>query len=115
MMDFTALQQQAMSARHPRQGTLHRYSAKRMLKPVNFFFMAPNAKSVALVGEFNDWNPQTHPMHRCPDGSWSIQIQLHHGHHMYRFLVDGEPALDPRAHGVVRSEQHGRVSVVAVS
>ncbi|MCX8107892.1 MAG: isoamylase early set domain-containing protein [Verrucomicrobiae bacterium] len=86
-----------------------------MLKPVNFFFVAPHAKKVTLVGEFNDWDPESHPMQRRPDGSWSIQVQLHHGHHLYKFMVDGQPALDPRAAGVVRTEQHGRVSVIAVS
>jgi len=114
-MDLSVLQQYAMSSRHARPDALHRYSAKRMLKPVNFFFLAPQARTVALVGDFNDWNPEVQPMHRHPDGSWSTQVQLHHGHHLYRFVVDGEHVLDPRAHGVVRHDRNGRVSVVAVS
>lgn len=114
-MDSSVLCQYAMSSRDTRYGALHRYSAKRMVKPVNFFFHAPHARAVVLVGDFNDWNPETHCMQRHPDGSWSTQVQLHHGHHLYRFLVDGEPVLDPRAHGVVRHDRNGRVSVVAVS
>jgi 1,4-alpha-glucan branching enzyme len=92
-----------------------RYSAKRMSKPVNFVCVAPAAKQVALTGEFNAWNAQAHPMQRQPDGAWLLQVPLHHGHHHYRFLVDGKPVLDPRATGVARDPHGERVSLIAVS
>lgn len=92
-----------------------RYSARKMSKPVNFVCVAPDAKEVYLTGEFNGWNPQTHPMKRQPDGAWLLQIPLHHGHHQYRFIVDGRPVLDPRAQGVARNHQGERVSLLAVS
>ncbi len=92
-----------------------RYSAKRMAKPINFFCFAPEARQVSLVGDFNEWQPGTHAMRRQPDGSWSLQVPLHHGHHQYRFLVDGQPMLDPRANGVTRNSQNERVSLLAVS
>ena len=38
------------------------YYAKRMVKPINFFFLGPEAESVYLMGDFNDWNPSSHPM-----------------------------------------------------
>ncbi len=34
-----------------------RYSAKKMVKPVNFICLAPNASQVCLIGDFNDWDP----------------------------------------------------------
>jgi len=34
-------------------------------------------------------------MKRQPDGAWLLQVQLNHGHHHYRFLVDGKTVLDP--------------------
>jgi 1,4-alpha-glucan branching enzyme len=86
-----------------------------MAKPINFFCFAPEAKRVSLVGDFNDWQPGVHPMTRQPDGSWTIQVPLHHGHHLYRFLVDGQPALDPRANGVGRDARNERASLLAVS
>ena len=92
-----------------------RYSAKRMAKPVNFFCMAPEAQAVSVIGDFNEWRPAAHPMRRLPDGGWTIQIPLHHGHHHYQFLVDGQRLLDPRAHGIARNAADERVSVVAVS
>ncbi len=92
-----------------------RYSAKKMAKPINFICAAPEAKQVHLAGDFNDWNPTSHPMKRQPDGKWLLQVYLNHGHHHYRFLVDGKPVLDPRAHGIARDHQGGKASLVAVS
>ena len=86
-----------------------------MAKPVNFFCAAPEASQVFLAGDFNDWNSYSHPMARQKDGSWSLQVALNHGHHHYHFLVDGKPALDPRAMGIARNERNERVSLIAVS
>jgi|ERR1051325_6725331 1,4-alpha-glucan branching enzyme len=93
----------------------HRYSAKKMAKPVNFICVAPDAKEVFLSGDFNDWDPKSHPMHRHPDGAWSLAVQLNHGHHHYRFLVDGKPMLDPKAHGTAHGLRGEKVSLRAVS
>ena len=54
-------------------------------------------------------------MQRQADGSWHLQVPLYHGHHHYHFLVDGKPALDPRAMGIARNEKNERVSLIAVS
>jgi len=92
------------------------YLARRMTKPVNFYCYANrDAKSVRLVGDFNDWDITSLPMERRPDGWWFIQVPLTHGHHQYLFLVDGEPAVDPHAAGTVRVEPFGKASVIAVS
>lgn len=92
------------------------YSAKRMAKPVNFYCHAkPGAKSVRLVGDFNNWDITSLPMQRQPDGCWFVQVPLTHGHHQYVFLVDGEPELDPHAAGIVQVGTFGKVSVMAVS
>jgi 1,4-alpha-glucan branching enzyme len=92
-----------------------RYSARKMVKPVNFVCVAPKAERVCLLGDFNGWDPSSHPMQRQPDGSWLLQISLHHGHHHYVFLVDGKPALDTRAQGIARNKNGERVSLRAVS
>jgi 1,4-alpha-glucan branching enzyme len=92
-----------------------RYSAKQNVKPVNFYCLAPDAKWVCLVGDFNGWQPWANAMKRQPDGSWTVRVELHHGFHQYRFLVDGEPMLDPNAHGTARTDKGERVSLIAVS
>jgi hypothetical protein len=54
-------------------------------------------------------------MERRVDGCWFLQVLLTHGHHQYRFLVDGKPILDPHATGVAHNEVNEEVSLVAVS
>jgi len=90
-----------------------RYSARNSHKPVTFFCAAPRARAVALTGDFNEWQP--FPMTRCVTGWWTAQVELCHGHHHYRFLVDGQPMLDPHATGIVRDERGERASLMAVS
>ncbi len=93
----------------------NRYSAKASTRLINFLYSAPNATQVSVIGDFNNWDSEAHPMVRQPDGGWLARIPLHHGHHRYQFLVDGSPVLDPRAQGVSRNERNERVSLLAVS
>jgi 1,4-alpha-glucan branching enzyme len=90
------------------------YSAKLLPKPVNFVCVAPLARRVTLVGDFNDWQPDAFPMKRQPDGNWHLQIPLGYGAHHYQFLVDGKPVLDPTAQRVARNESDEKVSLVEV-
>ncbi len=87
----------------------------RPSRSVNFICNAPQAKSVSLVGDFNNWNPAANPMTQMPDRSWLLKLDMKHGHHRYAFLVDGVLTLDPRAQGITRSDKGERVSLVPVS
>jgi len=82
------------------------------IRPVNFQCSAPGAKTVQLAGNFNHWHPL--PMRPQENGRWSIQIPLSRGCHQYRFLVDGQPMLDPHATGTMHDEQGGLVSLIAI-
>jgi hypothetical protein len=65
---------------------------------VNFFFKAPEAMSVAVVGSFNDWDPGKNPMSRGPNGEWILQMDLLPGRYEYQFVVDGTKFVpDPNA------------------
>ena len=56
----------------------------------------PAAESVALVGDFNDWNKDSHPLKRDKQGSWRITLALRSGYFQYQLLVDGKKwILDP--------------------
>jgi 1,4-alpha-glucan branching enzyme len=103
-----------MSVYHSHTRTPNRLAPKKTIKPVNFRCVAPGAKSVKLIGDFNDWSPQATPMKRQPDGCWFVQVQLGPGHQHYQFLVDGKPVLDPRAQGIAENEKGEKVSLIAV-
>ena len=95
--------------------SINRYGAQQTLRALNFICNAPQAKSVSLVGDFNEWNPAAHPMKQMPDKAWMITMELKHGHHRYAFVVDGQLTLDPQAQGITRNNKGERVSLVPVS
>lgn len=49
-----------------------------------------NAKKVTLLGDFNAWDPKTHPMKKRKDGSFYLITYLKPGEYKYRFLLDGK-------------------------
>jgi 1,4-alpha-glucan branching enzyme len=91
------------------------FGYQKPLRAVNFICHAPQAVSVHLVGDFNNWNPTANPMKQMPDRSWLLTLELKHGHHRYAFLVDKVLTLDPHAQGVTRNEKGERVSLIPVS
>lgn len=54
-----------------------------------FVLVEPRAASVALVGDFNDWDPGRTPMRRTSQDVWSTVLPLTPGRYRYAFLVDG--------------------------
>jgi hypothetical protein len=66
---------------------------------VQFVIVVPGATSVALVGDFNDWNRTATPMEvAAGDGVWAVTVPLETGRYRYAFLVDGTRWLaDPSA------------------
>jgi 1,4-alpha-glucan branching enzyme len=64
-------------------------------RKVTFIFEAKEASSVALMGDFNDWNEKVHPMKKYNNELWKKSVFLKSGRYEYRFLVDGEWQNDP--------------------
>ncbi len=64
-------------------------------KGVLFTYFAPDAQSVYLVGDFNNWNTSANPMKKNEDGVWSITLPLPPGKYQYKFFVDGRYEADP--------------------
>jgi hypothetical protein len=64
---------------------------------VKFTFVAPSAKQVTLVGDFNDWDVSSTPMARS--GSvWTVVVPMAAGRHQYSYVVDGKSwSSDPNA------------------
>lgn len=70
---------------------------------VQFVLAADDARTVAVAGDFNGWDPAGHTL-RDPDGDgqWTGMFALRPGLHKYMFLVDGERwVTDPRAESYV--------------
>ena len=65
-------------------------TAPPVLTSVTFVFYAPKARTVSLVGSFNDWDPRRTPMTKGKDGSWTVQVTLAQGRYEYLFLVDDQ-------------------------
>lgn len=58
---------------------------------VTWYCYAPGARSVALAGSFNGWQPVDGGMWECRPGLWQIRLPPPpSGQHAYKYLVDGE-------------------------
>jgi 1,4-alpha-glucan branching enzyme len=64
-------------------------ATKSSQKSVKFAYTAPHAKSVAVAGTFNNWNPKSYPMKAGAKGHWSCSVKLSPGRYEYRFVVNG--------------------------
>lgn len=81
---------------------------------VTFVLFEPDAKQVALTGEFNGWAADAMPMKRQDDGHWETTIALAPGRHEYKFVVDGRWKHDPLARVNVWNAQGTLNSVAQV-
>ena len=74
---------------------------------VQFVLVAPDAKKVAVVGDFNGWDAghaQYQAQHRG-GGVWSVMAPVPVGHHRYSFIVDDSVwVVDPYAPRVVDND-----------
>ena len=79
-----------------------RQSATR--RDVQFVLVAPTARKVSVVGDFNDWDAshkEFQAQHRG-GGVWSVTAKVPVGHHRYSFVVDDSLwVADPTAPRVI--------------
>ncbi|MCA9998346.1 MAG: isoamylase early set domain-containing protein [Anaerolineales bacterium] len=75
------------------------------------------AQEVALLGEFNEWNPESHVMKQLKDGSFSLSVSLPAGQdYRFRYLLDGARwENDWEADDYVVNEHGGKDSLVKLS
>lgn len=66
---------------------------------VQFVLVAEDARSVVVVGDFNDWDATATPLHPVGSGGmWTASVPLPQGRYTYSFVVDGtEWVRDPAA------------------
>jgi 1,4-alpha-glucan branching enzyme len=68
---------------------------KTTRKKVIFSMHAPQAESVMLAGDFNQWNPWKHPLKKSSSGAWEASLLLIPDTYEYKYLVDGDWQIDP--------------------
>jgi hypothetical protein len=68
-------------------------------EPVQFVLVAPSARSVAVVGDFNNWGLGDSALVATNhEGVWSVTAPVPAGVHRYAFVVNGEEwVADPTA------------------
>jgi len=62
---------------------------------VVFSYLAPDAATVFLAGDFNGWNATALALTKGADGVWTLAVALEPGRYEYKFVVDGNWVEDP--------------------
>jgi len=86
----------------------------RATKGIKLQLVNPSAKSVAVAGSFNEWNPARTPLKPAGEGKWVGELNGITGRHEYLFVVDGQWLPDPNAKESVQNPYGGRNSVLVV-
>ena len=55
-----------------------------------FRVWAPRAKAVSVVGDFNFWDTEAHPMHKITDGIWEVFLPGGQPYDAYKFAITGQ-------------------------
>ena len=82
-------------------------------KTVEFRLSMPQARTVCVVGTFNDWDTKRTPMQKDGTG-WKANIPLAPGRYEYRFVADGQWLSDPNAKESVGNDFGSTNSVLVV-
>jgi 1,4-alpha-glucan branching enzyme len=65
-------------------------------RKVTFSLENADANEVFLIGDFNKWDPKTHPMKSDGNGKWVRDVIIPPGKYEYKFMVDGQWKEDPK-------------------
>ena len=83
---------------------------------VQFVLEAPSARTVAVAGDFNEWDARHVLEDPDADGVWTGRVPLRPGVHQYMFVVDGtEWVTDPGADRWTDDGFGNRNAVLAVA
>jgi 1,4-alpha-glucan branching enzyme len=84
------------------------------LPSIEFSLVAPDAKEVVLVGDFNNWNGEGYRMKKSKDGICKKKVDLKPGRYEYRFIVDGNWWTDPKANETCLNSFGSQNSVINI-
>lgn len=75
---------------------------------VTFRVWAPNASTVNVAGQFNNWSTTSRPLYSEGNGVWSVDVLGAIAGQEYRYVINGNHwRTDPRAKNVLNSNGNG--------
>jgi hypothetical protein len=88
----------------------------RVIREVRIYFYYPQARNVAVTGDFNGWDPEGVPLKASgKPGLWETQLRLPPGAYSYNFIVDGNILVpDPNADTQMPDGYGGTNSILLV-
>ncbi len=72
-----------------------RPQSKTTTRTVTFTCNASNAHSVAIAGDFNQWDPNATPLSHVTGETWQVKLRLKPGIHEFKYVVDGQWCCEP--------------------
>jgi hypothetical protein len=84
------------------------------VRVVKFVLTAPQAHSVSVVGDFNDWDAAANSAVREENGSWSMYVPLRPGRYEYTFVLDGRHLVPDPAAPIAPDDGYGQKNSVVV-
>jgi len=92
-----------------------RDSGAVVLQETQFILVDPDAKSMSVVGHFNDWDLSATPMtFDAAHGAWSVTIPLPPGRHEFQYVIDGTRRVNDPTLPQVSSDFGSPNSVITV-
>jgi hypothetical protein len=84
-------------------------------RTVEFVLRTSADSGVAVVGDFNDWDPRATPLHADREGVWTATVTLRPGRYRYTFIVDGAWRGDPAAPPSLEDDFGRPTSVITIA
>src|SRR4051794_10232773 len=91
----------------------HRMGAIPLDKGTSFRVWAPHATGISVVGEFNNWDPEIHPLNKEDGGMWARDVEEAVTGDQYQFeITNGENHF--RKNDAYAREIHGQTALSVV-
>ncbi len=95
------------------QSTIDFLAPRRIGGGVLFSYLSTDAEVIAIQGDFNSWDSSSDVLLDVDGrGLWQRVIPLKHKAHNYRYIVDGNPIIDPNNPESLYVPGRGQVSVI---
>jgi hypothetical protein len=80
-----------------------------------FTYYQKGLQSIALVGQFNDWDPDSTALQEVSPGVWTVSMRLRPGVYEYQFILNGKQRVTDPTMPQTSSDFGSPNSVVTVS